>query len=651
MNQLDFMFREENNYSINKVFATSFTFSTLFLGEILLRMASFNSPGLLKGTTVQKKLVLKREIQKQRENQKLFIFAHDFGESEPVAYELINGANIFLKRFILANQNSFVNKIKTKNGYFHPKLILVELKSENNENDENDYKYRLLVSSKNMVRDNYYQLGMFFEGITSDGDDGVSKPLSMFIKSMSDEAFKEPFKKPLKDLADRLSKAKFTVENTTHKIKNLELLFGLPDSYIDKDGLHANEHLFERFSKDFADKERWSIITDSLNIDFIDQIKNHPQKERIYIIDNGIQWLKQAPNSTDIKEKFGKITEKCSPYIPTENNSYWHAKVLSSSCDKKQIVWVGSANFTNAAFNNNYECCVYYEVDTEKINAPFDICGLSVLEHRELHQEDLQNAQNDEQKIMEEFLDIMKNVSLCSTVDIEKHVLDICIKQNGETCQIEYSKDEKKYGFNDYWIKGVKIHFPLGYGETECNVQDWISNSKCKQFPTTQIKFKKGSINDFSQIIITFSLVKKGMGMHSTLFGSFWKTLIFDAKQGNALNKMREEYKDSEDCLKVGKGLLRGDVPKMSDAIPQHDRKNDTNNTELLLATFLEGGNWDEKLNIIETNIKDIQESIEELVDTNDDEFGYDEIVISDYSQAKNQFIKLKSCIAGLKME
>lgn len=210
------------------------------------------------------------------------------------------------------------------NGTFHPKLWCVKYS-----NSENGHIYRVIVSSCNLTNENNLDCYICFDGCISDSETAFGKSVSDFFAQLDYEGaegslsiLKEEIKK-----ADFGNGAGFLIHGKTMK---------------------------EKMITDANNSEKAIIISPFIDKDTVETLLGNTQEK--YLISredqlaetgkiNGVKTYIFSPQSRDIADKS------------------LHAKVYMYFQENKTVIYLGSANCTKAAFNNNKEILVRIEQD------------------------------------------------------------------------------------------------------------------------------------------------------------------------------------------------------------------------------------------------------------------------------------------------
>lgn len=352
---LEKAFAPEDGYQLNKVFVTTFTFSIAMLGEILVRMQAFGKRIQLpeEDHDIGLRLLLAEELDLEND-PRLFIAAHHFRDNIPASEsDICNKFSANFYKCLWANRKRYVYEVKTDNEfqYFHPKILLIELK---NNIDIAKKKYRLIISSKNLVRDSYYQLGVYMEGKFVDNQEkedaeSTGGQLSIFINKLKEKLFPEENdaslqtgKNYLNALAKEVPSISFFVPDSENL--DISLKFSYPNS-------NNRNNLLSELKKDFiSTDQKWLFFTDALQTDFPDILSSRNGPD-VCMVGNQERWQTAFNNTIKIPCYAYVVNKEPSPKL--------HCKMLASQKrDGSIVLWVGSANCTKNAFTNNWEASV-----------------------------------------------------------------------------------------------------------------------------------------------------------------------------------------------------------------------------------------------------------------------------------------------------
>ena len=237
-------------------------------------------------------------------------------------------------------------QIKEGTKTFHPKIWILRFV-----NDDSEYTYRLLVSSRNITFDKSWDTLLVLEGEKSEEKAG-NKELQKFLTSLAESAAGKIDQNridKLKELAAELNKVHF------------EVPAGF-DDYLDFRSLGVKAENNWPFKMNY---DRVLVISPFLS----PKVLNRFQGSNNILISRKIEIDKLY---SQIKNKFSKIfliDDLLELDLNSDNDSIdpelnlrsgLHAKIylLEDQSSNQLYLYTGSANATNAAFNGNLECLV-----------------------------------------------------------------------------------------------------------------------------------------------------------------------------------------------------------------------------------------------------------------------------------------------------
>jgi len=248
--------------------------------------------------------------------------------------------------------------IKEGTKSFHPKIWLLRFRKEK------DFKYRLIVLSRNITFDKSWDTILVLEGEKSSNIVEENKELKNFILSLinsSDVELKKSRRNKIKKLADEIMRIKFkTIQGF--------------DEYLDFKTLGTNSKNNWPFKFDY---DRVLIISPFLSSTILNKFKGN---NNVLIS----QETEINKNYNNIRENFSKIysidylfENESSEDNYNENfhlRSGLHAKIYLFEIQENNTIYLytGSPNATNAAFNGNIE----FMVGLRKTNSDFNIESL-----------------------------------------------------------------------------------------------------------------------------------------------------------------------------------------------------------------------------------------------------------------------------------
>ena len=482
------MLNKKEGYKLEQVIATTFTLNTDILPSILLKIIECdkNLESVQQLSREEKYILLSTYISNldNKITDKLIVFSDDY---------LIPSHNRSTQFQKLVNEYcvpNFVVRISMKNGYFHPKIILVHYK---NEKDEHYIKCAIL--SKNLTfSKNVVEIGSIIESTNK-----INKEEDVEIKNASDHIinlFKEicycnklkdvselrgktiprgeAFKKIEKSLgAINNMKFRLCLEDDSVKPESAELLLGMPSS-----------NLFAQ-CKDLKTDLRNALYwcSDSIDNKFLKKyeckhmISNLRSWKKLLVDKNSGKLLKKE----DIPENYYITMDTSDSAFPI----VVHAKFLESSHDGKRIVLLGSANYTCQGFSRNYECnlrLVYnedevtqFEYKQRRINNAFNIDKrkISIRQVKdEVVYEKLE--EEDAKQKFEEKLQSMK-----WTIKIARNGLEL------NSSFEEFTDEEDKYIYNmEIFLTGKRFSLEVVEGREKNERKFW---GICERYKSNMI--------------------------------------------------------------------------------------------------------------------------------------------------------------------
>ncbi|MFW5961389.1 MAG: phospholipase D family protein [bacterium] len=238
---------------------------------------------------------------------------------------------------------------------FHPKFWLLKFK-----NDKSNYRYRLIVSSRNISFDKSWDTVLVLEGEKSDRKTAVNQNLADFIQFLPQtaaEKLSETRAERIAKLAAEIKKVEFkAVDNFSKKIK-----FFAPGAGAENYWPFDFEYQRALIISPFISPALLQRFKGSNNIlvsrqNELDQIYPSIKDKfnEIYLIDDLLDYL-----STDSHEQDSAF----------DLRNGLHAKIFifENQNDNSLRIYTGSANATNAAFNGNLELMAALKMKNTKI--------------------------------------------------------------------------------------------------------------------------------------------------------------------------------------------------------------------------------------------------------------------------------------------
>ncbi|WP_130861493.1 phospholipase D-like domain-containing protein [Bacilliculturomica massiliensis] len=411
------LFAPKKGCEVRRAFMTTFTLNSRMIADALLHMGASadgitgggNSPeaggGLSDLSELQKRLMLERYYQRyvgrRDPERQLHVFAHDFDDVLKKTYNCSSrknaGVDLFCSGIVEKELVTFVRP-PSAGAFFHPKIMLAEFAPEGGEERTRRF-YRLIVSSKNMVYDRFFQLGMVLEG-WSGRQTANGKAVADFLLLLSQQrqgekrdGKEEDVRRLLTALAEGTAGTEFAPAEPGSCGK-VSFHFNVPPALRpDSQGLDSqrpektNFHLKNQLERDFSPEEdrarrelagpdgayRYLFLCDSLNADFPRLLLgDETESERILFVSNPSSWERAFENGGRsaipsyaylLKEGVGQglTDDECCG----EGRPYIHAKLYARFGGGRTVVWAGSANGTRNAVSENFECMARYEYETD----------------------------------------------------------------------------------------------------------------------------------------------------------------------------------------------------------------------------------------------------------------------------------------------
>lgn len=236
-----------------------------------------------------------------------------------------------------------------KGGVFHPKVWFVKYK-----NDAGDIKYRFICLSRNMTFDTSWDFAFAINGDEGSVQSEEGRQLSRFFKELQPDKLKEDQKKIYAEALEDIKRVHFDVPNKMEMsfhplgIKGSEPPFYA--SEYDKQCI-VSPFLRRKFEKDQLAKEN-ILISSSYELHKLEEESKNKFKE-ILVINDALFDFKTNENEA-VKEL-------------DDVGSDLHAKMYFLEKGKNTELFLGSANATDAAFNQNVEFLVRLKGRTEQI--------------------------------------------------------------------------------------------------------------------------------------------------------------------------------------------------------------------------------------------------------------------------------------------
>jgi hypothetical protein len=275
-----------------------------------------------------------------------------------------------------------------KGGVFHPKVWFVKYK-----NDAGDIKYRFICLSRNMTFDTSWDFAFAINGDEGSVQSEEGRQLSRFFKELQPDKLKEDQKKIYAEALEDIKRVHFDVPNKLEMsfhplgIKGSETPFYA--SEYDKQCI-VSPFLRRKFEKDQLAKEN-ILISSSYELHKLEEESKNKFKE-ILVINDALFDFKT--NESEAVKELDDV------------GSDLHAKMYFLEKGKNTELFLGSANATDAAFNQNVEFLVRLKGRTEQIgidqflNSDEDFGFRTILKEYEkgnLTEKDLDREKFDEQ--------------------------------------------------------------------------------------------------------------------------------------------------------------------------------------------------------------------------------------------------------------
>nr|BFD64528.1 phospholipase D family protein [Bdellovibrio sp. HM001] len=236
-----------------------------------------------------------------------------------------------------------------KGGVFHPKVWFVKYKNDNNET-----KYRFICLSRNITFDTSWDFAFVVNGDEGSVQSEEGRQLSRFFGELQPENLKVDQKKIYAEALEDIKRVHFDVPNKMEMsfhplgLKKSDIPFNA--SEYDKQCI-VSPFLRSKFSKNQLAKEN-ILISSSFEIHKMEQ-ESKKQFKEILVINDALFDFKTNENES-IKEL-------------DDVGSDLHAKMYFLEKGKNTELFLGSANATDAAFNQNVEFLLRLKGKTEQI--------------------------------------------------------------------------------------------------------------------------------------------------------------------------------------------------------------------------------------------------------------------------------------------
>lgn len=236
-----------------------------------------------------------------------------------------------------------------KGGVFHPKVWFVKYK-----NDNSDTKYRFICLSRNITFDTSWDFAFVVNGEENSVQSEEGRQLSRFFGELQPDNLKTDQKKIYTEALEDIKRVHFDIPNKMEMsfhplgLKKSDRPFNA--SEYDKQCI-VSPFLRSKFSKDQLAKEN-ILISSSYEIHKMEQESKKKFKE-ILVINDAL---------------FDFKTNECGSIKELDDvGSDLHAKMYFLEKGKNTELFLGSANATDAAFNQNVEFLVRLKGKTDQI--------------------------------------------------------------------------------------------------------------------------------------------------------------------------------------------------------------------------------------------------------------------------------------------
>ena len=365
----DILLEKKEGYELKNVICTTFTLSSAIVPSILLKIIECDNKieNINSLSLTEKYMILSSKIEEAVE--KLTIFSDDYIIP---SYQKSTELQRLINEYCIPKTVVRIAPKTDSKCFFHPKIIMIHFM-----NGSENY-FRCAVLSKNLtLARNVVEVVGFFE---SQNDNQIEQQID--VENASDElkSFFENIlniemrdtkgttlscteaKDRIGETIDALQNVKFVLltENYENKPIAAKLMIGTPGNGLLTKYNDANMKCI------LKNASYW--CSDSISNSFMScYLINKPMISNL----RSFRKLLDPNNLTDIPDNY---------YIGrSDNNSLTiHAKFLESNFQGKNVAFIGSANFTEQAFNNNYECMlmlVYEGASSEETVRPNQYSG------------------------------------------------------------------------------------------------------------------------------------------------------------------------------------------------------------------------------------------------------------------------------------
>lgn len=247
---------------------------------------------------------------------------------------------------------------------FHPKTWLVEY-----ENEEGEHVWRYVVLSRNLTRDQSWDVAVSLDGARKRGNYAMTRQILPFYKFLRGKVYKgagtERQKAVVKDIISSLDEGvSFTLENPFDSIRVFPM--GVDRSLMPPDIFRVDEP--------FDDLVVISPFLSETLIKKLNGDENESGCRKRVLISRSAAFGKLKPSDADRFRKYmlrGVATESA-------EIQDLHAKIYLRRVGSRTELWLGSANATVSGMRKNVEMMICLDCYNRYLNADkllADICG------------------------------------------------------------------------------------------------------------------------------------------------------------------------------------------------------------------------------------------------------------------------------------
>lgn len=331
-NVLDWAFEHKDGYTLENAVFTTFTLTSSVLLDLLLYVIS---PNLKNESNAVKRLELAEKGFNAAE--KLTVFSDKYIFSD---VHIPRNLGDVLEGYYIPKTVRKV-KVERDNAFFHPKLIITHFSDA-----QGKPFIRFAVLSKNLTHSKHViEICTLFETAEYNGENTVPGcQVAEYIKCFTKKSEIKDKEKRIKAVLDALNGMHLclVLPHGQPQPKSFELMFGKP----------GDTTMLTRFNDDWRDckQDSFYFCSDSIDKSFA---ARHNCK---YMISNLRSWAGLYDNAPDYAYCYREYIDYCKV----------HAKFAEFFKNGEHIIWSGSANFTDNAFSNNYECDVRMVYDDDR---------------------------------------------------------------------------------------------------------------------------------------------------------------------------------------------------------------------------------------------------------------------------------------------